>query len=405
MMSQGHEVFHFGFGQAPFPVVPGMVMALREYASENAYLQVAGIPELREALCDFHRRYDNLSGLHPDQVIVGPGSKELIFLLLSIFNGDVLLLSPSWTTYKPQCELTHHKPYIISTKMENGWKVQPEDIEQTIKENNLNGNKILVMCNPDNPTGICYTREQLEAISETCRKNNVIIISDEIYARLHYQQKHDTIARYYPEGTILSSGFSKWASAGGWRLGYHIYPSELKALKDAVKSAASHTYSCAAAPIQYAVAKALNNEEEIHSYILHTCRILATVAAYCHRELTSVGVKCIPSTAGYYIFPNFEILRQSLNKRGITTCEQMCAVMFEEANVALMAGGPAFLRPIDEFTTRLCYVNFDGKPGLEESQRLGLDHSLDENFLKTYCKPTYDGIQAIKSWVKAQLEK
>ncbi|KAK2187189.1 hypothetical protein NP493_176g03009 [Ridgeia piscesae] len=369
-----------------------MVTALKEYAGENTYLSVAGIPELRQALCEFHTRYDRLEGLGVDQFIVGPGSKELIFLLMTVFNGDVLVVSPTWTTYRPQSLLAHHAPYVVEASMETEWRVTPEAVEKTIVDNKLTGNKLLIFCNPDNPT-----RDKLTLVYCYCsvvlKKHNVIVLSDEIYARIHFADQHDTLARYYPEGTIISSGLSKWASAGGWRVGYQIYPVQLESLRLTVKSAASHTYSCVAAPMQYAVAKGLRNVEECDSYMHHTTRIMKAAAEYSYSELTAVGVRCTKSTAGFYLFPDFGLVRESLLKRGIETVGQMCDVMLKEANVALMGGGPAFLRPVTELTTRLCYVNFDGAVALAESQRLGLETPLPTDFVRLHCTRLHDGIQ------------
>ncbi|XP_019613558.1 PREDICTED: uncharacterized protein LOC109461620 [Branchiostoma belcheri] len=400
----GEKVYHLAFGQSPFPIYEGATKALCQHAGENAYLPVAGIPELRQSICDFHCKTDDLQDLDPEQVVVGPGSKELIYLLLEVFHGDVLLLSPCWTTYKPQCHLTRHKVVVMQTNMEDEWRLTPELLEQTLQSNELHKNKLLILCNPDNPSGTCYSQQQLKQLSMTLRKHGIVVLSDEIYARLHYTDNHETIAKYYPEGTILCSGLSKWASAGGWRLGYCVYPRELDPLRCAVKSAASHTYSCASAPIQYAALALFSYTDEVQEYRAHCSRILQAVGSYSCKELRAVGVKVVQPTSGYYILPNFEVLRTALSKRGITTCTQMCEALFEEARVALMAGGPAFLRPINEFTTRLCFIDFDGSHALKASKKLGLDVPLSEEFVKEYCQQTYDGIQALKRWVQTQLE-
>lgn len=228
------------------------------------------------------------------------------------------------------------------------------------------------------------------------------MLSDEIYSRIRYDQKHVSLAKFYPEGTIISTGLSKWASAGGWRLGYHMYPKQLSDLRRAVRSAASHTYTSAPSPVQYAATEMFQNLDLCDSYIKHCSRILDAVGSYCYWELTSVGVKAVKPTAGYYIFPDFEVIKENLKRRGIKTCEEMCKAILDECGVAVMAGGPAFLRPVDELTTRLCYVPFDGGNALSYSRSLGMDKDLPENFVKDYCTPVYDGIQALKKWVLDQ---
>ncbi|XP_071157014.1 aspartate aminotransferase-like [Mytilus edulis] len=403
-LAAGETIYHFAFGQSPFPVIETAVEALKEYAGENAYLPVAGTLELRQSIAKFHKHFEDLD-IDPDNIIVAPGSKELIFLLLQIFNGDVLIISPSWTTYHPQAKLSYHKPIIVNTTLDKEWKITPEDIEKVVRENEIHKNRIIIMNNPDNPSGTSYTREELKKLSDCFRLHNILVLSDEIYGRLHYHQDHTSILKYYPEGTILSTGLSKWASAGGWRVGYHVFPTELSSLKKAVRSAASHTYSCCPAPMQYAITKMFQDLDAIDSYTKHCSRIMMTVGNYCQRELTSVGVRCVVPKSGYYIFPDFEIMRPLLNKRGITTCEQMCKAMTAECSVVVMAGGPAFLRPVEELTTRLCYVPFDGKGALQASRKLGLEKPLPEKFVQEYCTPVYDGIQALKTWVMKHSEQ
>ncbi|KAL3836512.1 hypothetical protein ACJMK2_021938 [Sinanodonta woodiana] len=334
LIASGVRIYHFGFGQSPFPVIETAVESLRENAGQNAYLPVTGLPELRQGISDFHVRYDGIS-VDPGDIIVGPGSKELIFLLLRVFQGDIIVISPSWTTYKPQIILARHTPHIIYTSMSTDWKITPESLSMFLEANNLSKNKLLIFNNPDNPTGTSYSESELQELSKIFRENNVLVLSDEIYARLRFDQGHYTIAKVYPEGTILSSGLSKWASAGGWRLGYHIYPPGLSELREAVRSAASHTYTCASAPVQYASVKMLKDVAGCHDYILHTTRIMGVVSDFCYRELTSIGVKALKPTASYYIFPDFAILRNKLRQYGIDTCEQMCEAMLEECSVAV----------------------------------------------------------------------
>ncbi|XP_038058393.1 aspartate/prephenate aminotransferase-like isoform X2 [Patiria miniata] len=403
LMAQGKTIYHFGFGQSPFPVVDGARRALAQHAGENAYLPVAGLLELRAQICNFHAELDGLMHLDPNLVIVGPGTKQLIYLLVQVFNGDVLILSPSWITYKPMTVLAGKRAFEVASSMQDGWKLTPEILEKAILESNTSTNRLLIFCNPDNPTGISYSEPDLKALSVVLRKHNVIVLSDEIYGHTQYEGDFLSLAKYYPEGTIISSGLSKCFSAGGWRCGYSIYPKELTALHQTVCSASSHTHSCAAAPVQYAAIHIFKLDEETKEYIKGCRCIMGAVAKFCHRELTGCGIKAIMPVAGYYIFPDFEVLRAVLEARGIQTCEQMCEALFKEGNVAVMAGGPAFMRPLTEFTVRLCFVNFDGGAALEGWKLQGCKEKLDQDFLDKYCSPVVQGIKAIVSWVEKQL--
>lgn len=400
LLSSGKTVYHLAFGQSPFPVMESALRSLALNAGQTAYLPVTGILELRKAICEFHREFDDLD-LQPENTIVGPGSKELIFLLLNVFNGDVFVLSPTWLTYQPQARLAGHEPIVITTEYRHQWRLTSDILDRALKRSSCQ-NKLLILANPDNPTGTVYTEDHWKDLVIIFRKYNVIVLSDEIYGRLTFSGNHCSLAKFYPERTILSTGLSKWASAGGWRVGYHVYPTSLRPLLDAVRSAASHSYTCAAAPMQYAAVSYLCISEETKAFISHLRRILEVVAGFCHRHLTEVGVKAVKSQGGFYMFPDFEAIRCALAKRGITTAQQMCDAIFDEVSVALMPGGPSFLRPVEELTVRLCFVNFDGHAALKASESVGLNNPLPDDFVKEYCELTAEGILALKKWVISQ---
>ena len=176
------------------------------------------------------------------------------------FRGEILLPAPAWTTYRPQARLAGHEPVIIPQERNNHWKLSAQDLEAGLEKlRKRKGAALMILTNPGNPSGCVYTRAELERLTEVCRRHQVIILSDEIYARLTYSgAQHVCMSEIYPEGTILTSGFSKWSSAGGWRLGYAHFPASLARLREAVTSGASHTYSCAPANIQYGASGAGN---------------------------------------------------------------------------------------------------------------------------------------------------
>ena len=147
--------------------------------------------------------------------MVGTGSKELIFLVMNIFNGDVILVSPGWTTYAPQVRLAKQKCFILQSSMEGQWKVTAENLESFIEEQkDIAKNRLLILNNPGNPSGMVYTANELKELSEVCRKLNITVLSDEIYGLLNFKGQHECMAKWYPEGTLVTSGFSKWSSAG-----------------------------------------------------------------------------------------------------------------------------------------------------------------------------------------------
>lgn len=171
LQSQGRDVYNLAFGQSPFPVPEVAQEYLKKHAGDNEYVAVKGIFEVRKAICQFHAREDNIHDLHPDDVIIGPGSKPLIYLLMEAINGDVFISGPSWTTYRPQTLLTDHKCHVITTKIEQDWKLLPEVLEREFsRHHDANKFHLLIFCNPDNPTGTSYTKDELNALGDVIKR-------------------------------------------------------------------------------------------------------------------------------------------------------------------------------------------------------------------------------------------
>jgi len=397
LQNEGQEIYHFAFGQSPFPVPAPFVRHLRETAGINDYLSVAGLMELREEIVAFHKEWDDVS-LTINNLIVGPGSKELIYLTMAVFQGQIWLPAPAWTTYKPQACLAGHQARTISQPASQKWKLRAEDVKLAVKD--VEGPHLMVLTNPGNPSGCAYEKQELEDLAKVCREYKVIVLSDEIYARLNYEGDHVCMSKLYPEGTILTTGFSKWSSAGGWRLGYAHFPDSLEALKKAVLSGASHTYSCAPAPIQHAVARALRHDkEELTKYMIAQRRILQAVARYCQSQLECVGVEGHVGKAGYYFMPDFSNIRSELAEAGITTGQAMCDDMLKHAKVALMPSS-SFLLEEDDLSVRFCYVIFDGTKCMQEFQNLGDPKVLGDDFVEKFCPELVKGVQHLCEWVR-----
>jgi len=202
-----------GLGQSPFPVPDSVVKALQENAFQKDYLPVRGLPELWEAVAAFNRRAHGLSCTAED-VIVGSGSKELIFLLQMVYYGDLVSPTPSWVSYAPQAQIIGRPVTWMPTFEKDKWMLTPEKLE-IICRADPERPRIVILNYPNNLTGAAYTLPQLKEIARVARKHKVILISDEIYGLIHHKGKHVSISRFYPEGTIISSGLSKWCGADG----------------------------------------------------------------------------------------------------------------------------------------------------------------------------------------------
>ena len=282
MAADGQTIYRFGFGQSPFPVPDSIVSALQENAYRKNYLPVEGLFELREAVAAYHNDVDQIH-IEPEGVLVSPGSKELIFTLQMAIKGSTLLPSPCWVSYVPQANLVQRDNQYIQTRFDDNWRLLPDQLDFAVKQ--TSGPHLLILNYPGNPDGGTYSAEELKALANVARKNNVLILSDEIYGRLYHKGEHVSIARFYPEGTIVSSSLSKWCAAGGWRLGHFAFPKELFWLKEALASITSDTYSCAATPIQYAGLQAYNDKDTVGEYLFHCRRILSTIGNFCASTL------------------------------------------------------------------------------------------------------------------------
>src|SRR5665648_453574 len=379
LQAEGMRIYNFGLGQSPFPVPTPVVNALKLHAHEKDYLPVKGLPALREAVAGFHRAKDNVDA-SPDGVLVGPGSKELMFLLQLVYYGEIVMPTPCWVSYVPQAEILGKRVRLIHTTFEDKWHITgPRLAEFLENENDVYRPRLLVLNYPGNPDGLTYTVDELKEIAEVARKYEIILLSDEIYGQLHHKGDHVSVARFYPEGTILSSGLSKWCGAGGWRLGTFTFPKELDWIMEAMACVASETYTSVSAPIQFAAVQAFRGEVAIERYLWHARRILSTLGGECHRILTQGGVRVHPPEGGFYLFLDFTPLVDVLARRGIKDSTGLCERLLMETGVAILPG-VVFGRPSGELTARLSYVNFDGAKALAHSETIPLHLDLPVSY-------------------------
>ena len=225
LAATGRTVYRFGFGESPFPPPRRVQVALSRAAWRTEYTAVAGLPELREKIAAFHEEADGYP-ITADNILVAPGTKPLLYNVMRAFhNLEVYLPGPSWVSYWPQADIAGHDVFRIPTTFDLRWRVTPEELDGAITRNGQRGRqKLLVLNYPGNPDGLTYEREELEALARVLRKHKAWVISDEIYALLDHRGAQFSMARIYPERSLVSTGLSKWCGAGGWRLGALILP-------------------------------------------------------------------------------------------------------------------------------------------------------------------------------------
>ena len=393
LQKDGRTIFRLGLGQSPFPVPEIVIQTLKENAHQKDYLAVKGLPALRNSIADYYHRTQGLD-YSPENILIGPGTKELMFLLQLTFYGDLVIPSPSWVSYAPQARIIGRKIHWLSTKLETGLGVTPEVLE-SICQHDPDLPRLLILNYPGNPTGITYTNAHLESIAEIARRYRILLLADEIYGGLTFSGEHTSIARYYPEGTIISNGLSKWCGAGGWRLGAFIFPHSLSWLLDAMAAVASETFTSTSAPIQYAAVSAFADKPELDAYLLK-CRTV--LKALCHdawKRLEDVGAEVIKPMGGFYLFPNFEALRERLKNKGIEDGQQFCEQLLEATGVACLPGH-VFGRPPSELSMRIACVDFNGGKALT-----AVDDSttVDETFLRNHCTKVIKAIDLLCDFV------
>ena len=397
--AEDKHIYRLGLGQSPFPVPQPVVESLKNNAHQKSYLPVKGLPELREAVAGYHHRFQGIE-CAADDVMIGPGSKELMFLLQLIYYGDLVIPTPSWVSYAPQAHIIGRHVQWLPTRSKDHWRLTAEAL-QIVCEKDPGRPRIVILNYPANPTGRTYSITELEKLAEVAQENQVILLADEIYAELHHDGQHCSIAKFYPEGTIISSGLSKWCGAGGWRLGTFVFPENLRKLLNALSAVASETYTSTSAPIQYAAVRAFQGGIFIERYLWNTRRILKALGNYLVNRLKSAGIDVPTPQGAFYLFPDFKKYRKKLAHKKIKTSRDLCEKLLMEAGVAILPG-EVFGRPPEELTARLSYVDFDGARALAAAEQIPPHEPLSEDFLKQYCGHTIEAVHKICEWLECK---
>lgn len=396
LAQEGRDIFKLGLGQSPFPIPTPVVDALKAHAHCKDYLAVRGLTALREAVSAYHRRSQKIDRRASD-VLIGPGSKELMFLLQMVYYGDIVIPTPAWVSYAPQAQIIGRHVRWIRTTSADRWLLQADDLDRVCRTD-PDRPRIVVLNSPTNPTGQAYDRGALTRLAAVARKNRVIVLSDEIYAEIHHSGNHLSIAEFYPEGTIISSGLSKWCGAGGWRLGTFTFPEQLAWLLEAMAVVASETFTATSAPIQFAAVTAFEGGPIIERYLTNCRRVLRALGRYCADALERAGLKVAPPVGAFYLFPDFGAFRLALRAKGINTSAQLCEQLLVDTGVATIPGSSCG-RPESELTLRMAYVDFDGERVLEAIDRDDPETELDEPFLREHCSRVTEAIDRVTHWL------
>ena len=303
MKAEGIDVIDLSVGEPDFPTPHNIKEAAKKAIDENQtrYTINAGTIELRKAIVQKLKR-DNHLDYALNEIIVSNGAKQCVFnsVLATINEGDeVIIPAPYWVSYPDMVNMANGKPVFIFTTESAGFKITPEQLEAAITPKT----KILILCNPSNPTGSAYTEKELQNLAEVLKGKNIFVIADEIYEKLTYGDykfvSFASLGNEIKEKTILVNGVSKTYSMTGWRIGYTAGPREII---EAINKIQSHSTSNASSISQAAAIEALAGPQYVISEMLEEFKLRQE---YFFNELTSIdGITCYRPEGAFFLFPN-----------------------------------------------------------------------------------------------------
>ena len=340
LVSEMKDAISLGVGEPDFDT-PWHIRDEGIYSLEKGrtfYTSNSGLKELRQEICVYMKRTQDIDYVWDKEVLITVGGSEGIDLMFRamINEGDeVLIPQPSYVSYEPCAILANAKPVIINLKNENNFRLTPAELEAAITPKS----KILVLPFPNNPTGGIMEKEDLEAIVDIIIKNDLYVLSDEIYGELTYTGKpHVSIASFpgMKERTVVINGFSKAYAMTGWRLGFACGPQEIITQMTKI-----HQYAimCAPTTSQYAAVEALRHGEDDVKMMRESYNQRRRFVLH---MLSEMGIPCFEPLGAFYLFP-------CIKEFGLSS-EEFANKLLEEEKVAIVPGtafgdsGEGFLR-------------------------------------------------------------
>ena len=329
MKAAGEDVVGFGAGEPDFDTPQHIKDACAKALADGftKYTPAAGIPELRQAIADKHKRENGLT-YKPSQIIVSCGGKHSCYnvILATCQEGDeVIIPAPYWLSYPEMVKLAGATPVIIETSDKTEFKVTPAQLRAAITSRT----RLFVLNSPSNPTGSVYTPEETKALGDICVEKGVLIMSDEIYEHLLYDgatvKSVASFSQAHYDHTIIVHGFAKAWSMTGWRLGWCAAPEPIAKAIDAVQS---HSTSNPTSFAQKGAVAALTGPQD------HLPKWLAEFSkrrTYAFNKLNSIsGITCVNAKGAFYLFPN-------ISQTGLKSAD-FCARLLEQEKVAAVPG-------------------------------------------------------------------
>jgi aspartate aminotransferase len=347
LKAAGRDVIGLAAGEPDFDTPDNIkeagIKAIRD--GQTKYTAVEGIPELRAAIAAKFKRENNLD-YKPSQTFVAPGGKTIIYnaLLATLNPGDeVIVPAPYWVSYPDIALLGGGKPVVIECSLENGFRLTAADLDKAITPKT----KWLIFNQPSNPTGACYTREQLKALTDVLMKHpHVWVLTDDMYEHLVYGGfQYTTILEVEPglyERTLTMNGVSKAYAMTGWRIGYCAGPEDLiKAMAKLQSQSATNATSIS----QWASVEALNGPQDFIPKFQKIFEERRDLVVSMLNQAT--GIECPKPEGAFYVYPSIRKLIGKKTPAGkvIATDGDFAGALLEATGVAVVHGAAFGLSP------------------------------------------------------------
>ncbi|HEY8543695.1 MAG TPA: aminotransferase class I/II-fold pyridoxal phosphate-dependent enzyme [Acidimicrobiales bacterium] len=363
----GEPVLHLGFGEAGLPVLPEVAERLGRAARRAEYAPVAGTPAALRAAAGYFTRRGLPTG--PDQVVLAPGSKALLYALIACLPGDLVLPGPSWVSYAAQAALAGKRVRRVPVPEEAGGVPDPDLLDDALRLARRQGGRpgTLLLTIPDNPTGTVADPDLVRRVCAVAEAHDLVVVSDEIYRDLCYDP-HDLVSpsHFVPDRCFVTTGLSKSMALGGWRIGCARLPdNELGArVHRDVVGLASEVWSSLARPMLDVAAYVFDEPPEVVDHVAAGRSLHQAVATAVHRAFVDHGARCRPPRAAFYVYPDLDPQRELLGRQGIGSGADLARHLLDAHGVGVLPGeafgdDPTALR--FRVATSLLYGRTDGE--------------------------------------------
>lgn len=340
LKAQGKDVISLSIGEPDFNTPETVKEAAKKAIDDNFthYPPVPGYPDLREAVCEKFRR-DNGLEFKPEQIVVSTGAKQSIYQLVQCLvnpGDEVIIPTPFWVSYKEIVRVAEGKCVYVKTKIENDFKVTPQQIEEAITPRT----KLIMFSSPSNPTGMLYSKEELRGIAEVVAKHpNVYVMADEIYEHINFVGQHQSIAQFpeVKDRVITINGVAKGFAMTGWRIGFIAAPTVIaKACNKLQGQVTSATCSIA----QKATVRAMLMDPKNSTEIIDMRNTFLKRRDMVYKLLCDIpGLKVRLPQGAFYFFPDVSsYYGKNFNGQVIANSTDMAFYLLNEANVATVMG-------------------------------------------------------------------